>query len=80
MSAVIPPEFQPFVIAGNASGRFRSEEEIQKVSFLTLKSIKETPLVPTRIRHLIGMPTTRSTFTTTAISGCSGCSTRLKRP
>jgi antitoxin ParD1/3/4 len=27
MSAVIPPEFQPFVVDGIASGRFRSEEE-----------------------------------------------------
>ena len=27
MSLVIPPEFQPFVRSGVASGRFRSEEE-----------------------------------------------------
>jgi len=29
MSAVIPPEFQPCVIGGIESARFRSEEEIQ---------------------------------------------------
>ena len=30
MSVVIPPEFQPFVVDGIASGRFRSEEEAVK--------------------------------------------------
>ena len=38
MSAVIPPEFQPFVIDGIASGRFRSEEEAVKEGLDLLRS------------------------------------------
>ena len=38
MSAVIPPEFQPFVIDGLASGRFRSEEDAVKEGLNLLRS------------------------------------------
>lgn len=38
MSALIPPEFQSFVIDGIASGRFRSEEEAVKEGLDLLRS------------------------------------------
>ncbi len=38
MSAVIPPEFQQFVIDGIASGRFRSEDEAVKEGLDLLRS------------------------------------------
>ena len=38
MSVVIPPEFQPFVVDGIASGRFRSEEEAVKEGLTLLRS------------------------------------------
>ena len=38
MSAIIPPEFQAFVIDGIASGRFRSEEEAVKEGLDLLRS------------------------------------------
>ena len=41
MSAVIPPEFQPFVFDGIASGRFRSEEDAVKEGLILLRSREE---------------------------------------
>ncbi len=38
MSAVIPPEFHPFVIDGIASGRFLSEDEAVKEGLNPLRS------------------------------------------
>jgi putative addiction module CopG family antidote len=38
MSVIIPPEFQPFVIDGIASGRFRSEAEAVKEGLNLLRS------------------------------------------
>ena len=54
MSAVIPPEFQPFVIDGIASGRFRSEEEAVQEG-LNLLSSREQKLNALRKDIQIGL-------------------------
>jgi len=43
MPIVIPPEFQPFVAGGIASGRFRSEEEAVREGLDLLRSREQKP-------------------------------------
>lgn len=54
MSIVIPPEFQPFVASGIASGRFRSEEEAVREGLDLLRS-REQKLEALRADLQIGL-------------------------